>query len=120
MRLRPLLPLLLVLLAAGLASGSVVTTTPNILSGNNRNVVFQATINSTENVLVLNVTEGRARTVQLFSQDTAWYLRTTTGDTTTQIKVAQDQVVTLEIASNTTLYFLRQSADGTLTILPVK
>src|SRR4051812_21114548 len=108
--------LLLVLLAP--VFGVAATTTIDLRSPNPDLIGTntQATINSTENILAVQVStdSGVPRIVQLYSPDTAWILRTTTADSTTDLKIAIGQVYKLPVYKTRSYYFVRQSADGTL------
>jgi hypothetical protein len=58
----------------------------------------------------LNGTKRRV----MFMCDQAWFYRSTTADATKQIPIAANTPFTLEYNTTTIMYFLRQTADGTL------
>jgi proline racemase len=117
---------LFLLLLVGIAGGAT-TTTINCKTGGGTflNVVTQAAVNSTENIVVIQVTPGTKVTVDVWS-GTDWYYRssanadgTGTHDSTTQEPVASSRVEKLCFTETTTFYHVRQTADGTLYLKPI-
>ncbi len=82
--------------------------------GNPPNVVYSAAVVTAENTLTVTVSPGFPRIIQLVS-DVAWYYRAESGGAS--VAVAASVPLTLQIPINSVLYYLRASADGTLTIL---
>lgn len=117
--MRYALTLLLALTCSLSSFGAVVDTPLNYKSGGATvvNIPTAVTVNATENTLTVSITPGNARTV-MFTADTAWYYRSSSGGTS--VSVAANQTLVLLIPANCVIYFVRQTIDGTLTILPLK
>lgn len=111
---------LALLLLASLAQGAATYTVDCSYGGTDpTNKVTQATDVSAEQSVQVKVTPGHPVTIELYASSD-WYFRSATGDSTTQKPVSASQVNIIRITSTTTFYELRQSADGTLYITPLK
>lgn len=101
--------------AYGLAVTTSIALTGDTISTVNK-VQTAATINSTENIVTITI-GTKPRTI-MFVADTAWIYRSSASGT--DLKIAAGQTLTLEISGTTTFYFVRQSADGTLSSLVLR
>lgn len=108
--------LLLALAAHGAAATVTValaTTSPDVL-----NKVTQAAVASSQNTVTITVAD-LPRIVCVWA-NTAWKYRSTDSTATTDAEIAAGQPLVLKLQKTTTFYHLRQSADGTLFILPLE
>ena len=93
-------------------------------TNNLQNQVRQGTCVAAESQLIIQISltgnlNGNARKVML-TCDQAWFYRSTTADPTTQMPIAAGQSLVLKFNTNQTVYFLRQTVDGTMYVIPLE
>jgi hypothetical protein len=129
MRLIPALFLaLLAIVAPGIAAAAVTTTTVDlrVSSSDNPNptnpapankVVGTSTCDTDEDILVIQVSPGAPRWVELYNA-AAWHYRSAASGTNRPIAAGQSCVMLIE--QTTTIYHTRQSADGAVVVTCIK
>lgn len=117
--MRRILPILLLL--AFLAPIFAATVTVDCRQGGPLpwNKVTQAPSIVTENQITVQITPG-SPVVLMMVCDQAWTYRSTTGTATTNMPVAAGQTLTLRFTESTNFFYLRQTADGTLALVPLQ
>ncbi len=111
--------LITLLLLSCCAFGAVVNTTVDCKEGgeNPCNKVTSTTCNATENTITILITPGKARTV-MFVNGQDWVYRSATGGT--DLSVSANQALTLKFKETTTVYHIRNTADGAVKIVPLE
>jgi hypothetical protein len=118
----------LALLVPVAAGASVTTTTIDLRSQTTDNpvpanpnpanaVVGTSTCDADEDILIIKVTPGKPRTVEL-ANAAAWYYRSAASGTNRPI--AAGQTCRMLIENTTTIYHTRQSADGAVVVTCLK
>lgn len=78
----------------------------------------QLAVASAEKSVEVKVSPGRPQAVQ-FVCTNAWKLRTTTATSSTDLPVAAGQPYVLPVYATRTVYVLRDTTDGTMTMTPL-
>lgn len=113
--------LMLSLLLAGGAEAAVTTTTVDlrttVATPTKNTVAGTSTCDADEDILVIQASPSKPRTVVLVN-DAAWIYRSSASGT--DLKVAAGQTLTIEVETTTTIYHTRQSADGAVKVFVVR
>ena len=113
--------LLTFLLACALLPAFAATTTVDCRVGGllPYNKVTQMASQTAENTLTVQISPGQPVTIMLVC-DQAWFYRSTTATSTTQMPIAAGQSLVLRFGETTSVFFLRQTVDGTLCATPLQ